>query len=139
MSSVRKLARLESEDRRLLLGAGLILTLIRLGLWILPWRLVVAAVGVIPMPWRGTVAPSRAAWAIRSGSRVVPGATCLTQSLALHYLLNRSGHESRLFLGVAKGTSGFEAHAWVEHNGEPLLDEPDEVARYSRLLTMERI
>jgi len=29
-------------------------------------------------------------WAVRVASRPIPGATCLTQSLALHYLLMRA-------------------------------------------------
>ena len=137
MNSVRKFAQLQSEDRRLLVEAGLVLLWIRLGLRILPWRVAVAAAGNLRFLRRRQLAPSRAAWAIRSAGRIVPGATCLTQALALQYLLNRAGHASRLSLGVAKGADGFEAHAWVEHEGEPLLDEPEELARYSRLLTME--
>ena len=139
MNSVRKLARLNSEDRRLLLEAGLILIRIRLSLLILPWRRAVAAARTLPMRAPRRVAPSHAAWAIRNASRMVPGATCLTRALALQHLLNRAGHATRLSLGVSNGACGFEAHAWVEHDGEPLLDAPEELARYARLLTMDRL
>lgn len=44
----------------------------------------------------------------------VPGATCLTQALALQYVLGRAGHASRLKIGVRRDESGaFRAHAWV--------------------------
>ena len=139
MNSVRKLARLESEDRWLLLEAGLILIWIRLSLWMLPWRRAVAAAANLPMPTPRRVAPLHAAWAIRNASRLVPGATCLTRALALQYLLNRVGHAARLSLGVTNGAHGFVAHAWVEYEGEPLLDEPEELENYARLLTMDRL
>ena len=139
MSPVRKLLRLAPEDRRLLIESGLILIWIRLGLWILPWRRAVAAAGNLRIFGSRQVEPLRAAWAIRNASRMIPGATCLTQALALQCLLNRAGHTSRLSLGVANGDGAFEAHAWVEHDGEPLLEKPEELARYSRLLTMDRL
>jgi len=80
----------------------------------------------------------RLVWAVRAASRRIPAASCLTQSLALHCLLARAGHRSEIRIGVAKNAeAGFQAHAWVEYAGQPLLSIPEEVERYVRLLTVE--
>lgn len=58
------------------------------------------------------------AWAVRHVSRVVPGATCLTQALAAQLLLSRRGYASRLRIGVARAPGdGLRAHAWLESGG----------------------
>lgn len=56
---------------------------------------------------------------------------CLIRSLVLLRLLARRSIPSTLVIGVRKN-SGFEAHAWVEHDGEPILP-PGE---YTRLMEM---
>ena len=81
---------------------------------------------------------SRLVWAVRAASRRIPAASCLTQSLALHCLLTRAGHAAQIHIGVAKDpTSKFHAHAWVEHEGEPLLSDPAEIVDYVHLLAVE--
>lgn len=55
-------------------------------------------------------------------ARLVPRATCLTQAMALQWLLARSGHASELFVGVRQAAGGqFEAHAWVSCNQRIVL------------------
>lgn len=46
--------------------------------------------------------------------------TCLEESLTLWYLLQRQRIPVSLRIGVRKENEKFEAHAWVEHNGEAL-------------------
>jgi hypothetical protein len=60
--------------------------------------------------------------AVLRASRVVPRATCLTQALAARRMLERRGRPAVLRIGVARGTS-FEAHAWVECDGEMVIGE----------------
>jgi len=55
---------------------------------------------------------------------------CLSQSLALRYLLLRKGIESELRLGVSAGRDGLDAHAWLEKDGAVLNDHPSVVSRY---------
>jgi hypothetical protein len=58
---------------------------------------------------------------VRRTLAIVPGDTrCLTQSLVLTRLLAARGVESRIVIGVKPGDA-FAAHAWVEHDGVPLL------------------
>lgn len=56
----------------------------------------------------------------------VPGDTrCLVRSLVLTRLLASRGIQAKLVIG-ARTTPEFLAHAWVEHDGEPVLDPGDE-------------
>ena len=119
--------RLSTAERRLFFGALALVTLIRLALWTVPFRMTQKAiaaarrpVGKKPAPDRGTI--RRVAWAVEAASRRVPGATCLTQGLAVQVLLGRLGQPSELRLGVAQTASGkLEAHAWVEANGRVII------------------
>lgn len=56
---------------------------------------------------------------------LVPGDTrCLTRSLVLTRLLARRGIPAKLVIG-ARGGPDFLAHAWVEHNDQPVLSPGD--------------
>jgi hypothetical protein len=46
--------------------------------------------------------------------------TCLEESLVLWYFLRGYGLAPKLRIGVHKADGKFEAHAWVEHEGETL-------------------
>lgn len=64
----------------------------------------------------------RVAWGVRAASRLIPGATCLTQALAGQYLLGRAGIASTVRIGVnASGDKGFAAHAWLVSDSTILL------------------
>jgi hypothetical protein len=69
--------------------------------------------------------------------RYVPGATCLSRSLALAWILRGRGVEATVRIGVK--TAGqhmrrgrLEAHAWVEAKGVAVQDAPP---GYAALLT----
>ena len=141
---MRRLTRfisLPQAEQTLFLRALLRVGAIRLGLWLLPSRTVLHA--VLGMEGRGRRGAGRhpvdrLAWAIRAAARYVPGATCLTQALALQWLLVRSGHISSVHLGAKKSPEGkFEAHAWVECDGLVVTDDLEKceaftpVARYT--------
>ena len=85
-------------------------------------------------PDSGTASPediTRLARAVRRTLRLVPTDTrCLSQSLVLTALLARRGVRSTLVIGVSPGES-FGAHAWIEHQGVPLL--PAHEADFQRL------
>jgi hypothetical protein len=71
--------------------------------------------------WEGV----RLAKATRATLRLLPTDTrCLMQSLVLLGLLSRRAIGSVLVV-AAKADRGFEAHAWVEHDGRPLLPAGD--------------
>ena len=127
MTRLGKFLRLPPAERRLLVGATLLVIAIRLGLSLLPFptlRRWLARAASAPAGGERTARPSveRLAWAVTVGSRYVPAATCLTQALAAQTLLVRHGHPASLRIGVARGAGGqFEAHAWVESQGRLVI------------------
>lgn len=58
---------------------------------------------------------------------------CLRRALTLQWLLARRGLATEMRLGVARGETGIEAHAWLEFEGAVVGDSRQEIARYQRL------
>jgi hypothetical protein len=83
----------------------------------------------------GTLAEVRAvAAAVNASSRygLFRGA-CLQRSLVLSYLLHRRGTPHELVIGADLNEKGFNAHAWVECEGQVINDEPDVRERFGVL------
>jgi hypothetical protein len=73
-------------------------------------------------------------WAVQAAARRIPGATCLTQALALHILLRRHGHNACLQIGVAPAAGRpFRAHAWIECDNRILLGALPDLHSFSPL------
>ena len=122
-------------DRKLLVLAGALLLAVRLGLWLLPFRVVrrlaLGAAAAAGKP--AGLPPERIAWAVATAARFVPGATCLPRALVAESLLRRMGYAATLHIGVTRGDDRtLEAHAWVEHLGKVVVGEAG-VERYSTL------
>ncbi len=67
------------------------------------------------------------AWAVKHTSRIVPFASCLTQALALQFMLARRGHTSAIRVGVKNDqASSFRAHAWVIWDDTVLIGGTEE-------------
>jgi hypothetical protein len=133
-SRIRRFIELPPEDRLLIVRTVFLLGMVRVGLWILPLRLIR---GMLPHndTSRLQIPVARLIWAVRAAGTVVPRTSCLVQSLALQNLLARSGHAAVVHVGVSKG-SGFEAHAWVEYNKRVILGGPA-IDRYTPILALE--
>ncbi len=59
-------------------------------------------------------------------------ANCLKQALLIWFLLGRRSISSEIKIGMQKDPDcTFSAHAWVECNGEPLIDSKDTIDRFS--------
>jgi hypothetical protein len=104
------------------------MTSIRLALWLLPFRVVRAAVRRFAAPRRGFMnrpTVDDVTSAVARAARVVPRATCLTQSLTASVLLGRHGYPTTLRLGVAREAGRFDAHAWVECEGRVVVGDAD--------------
>ena len=76
----------------------------------------------------------RRAHAIKRAARLVPGASCLTQALALQNVLSRCGESTSLVLGVDADDKRFQAHAWIEWQGRVIIGGP--VERWKPLLSV---
>lgn len=117
--------------------------LYRLGLWILPFRLIrkwtVGYIDKTAPRIGGDQVAAEIVKGVRSASRYVPGASCLTQALAARKLLSHHGQESELKIGVAKSRGDFEAHAWLEIDGRIVLGKQRMHSRYVVLGTSETL
>ncbi len=122
MRSLRRFARLPRAEKFLLLRALFVVSVTRLGLWLLPTGTLRRIAVRTGKKARGAPQLMRLVWAVKVVSRYVPVASCLTQALALQWLLMRSGYASRVHLGVRKDSERkFEAHAWVECEGRVVI------------------
>jgi hypothetical protein len=77
-------------------------------------------------PTTGTLVEARRLGrAVTRTLTLVPGDTrCLVRSLVLTRLLARRGIPAKLVIG-ARAAPDFLAHAWVEHDGDPVLAPGD--------------
>ena len=123
----------------MLLRALSVVCILRLALWILPFRILRSTLDRVN-PQR-TNAPAltfleakKIASTVRRASRYVPAASCLTQALATQLLLTRGGVAVVFRIGVAKGINGqFEAHAWLESHGRIIIGKSRDLHRYKVL------
>jgi hypothetical protein len=142
MSRIRRFLALAPAERRLLLRATLLVAAVRVARAVLPWPALRRLVSWAARPGRsprGVVAvpPGRLGWAVEVAGRYVPGATCLTQALALQIWLGRHGQPAALRLGVALGAEErLEAHAWLEHEGRVIIGAAER-PRYTPLPPLE--
>jgi hypothetical protein len=120
-------------ERRILALAGVAVALARLGLWLLPFRVLLRCAERIPARLTG-VTVEQAAWAVSVASSIVPRATCLTQALAALALLHLHGHAATIHLGVRRDEHAqLNAHAWVESGDAVVVGGPrTELAEFVR-------
>jgi hypothetical protein len=120
-------------ERRLLRRATLVVGFVRAGLWVTSFETIRRHLDsrAVAKPVEPCANAAELAWATQAVARRIPNATCLTQSLALQYLLARAGQPSSLRIGVARDASGFRAHAWVDAGGRIFLSRPQDVAGYA--------
>jgi hypothetical protein len=135
-------SRLETRDKILFLVAGLLVVTVRVGLWILPFRVLYR----ISRKLCGAMAPrsrwntADVIWAVRAMSARVPHASCLTQALAAQVLLSWNDQRPDLRIGVARSAAGvFEAHAWVEWQGKILIGGGRSHSKFTALPHFDRI
>jgi hypothetical protein len=79
--------------------------------------------------------PAAIARMILRAGHLVPRTSCLVRAMAAKVLLAANGKASLIHIGVAGTGESFEAHAWVECDGEVVLGG-EEAGRYRTLLTL---
>lgn len=99
-------------------------------------RILRATAGRAPLlPLTDHTVVTAAADAISMAAAVFPGrALCLEQSLALYLWLRRRGAPVALRLGVQ--ACPFQAHAWVEYEGEPVNEDREWLKRFTLMPSM---
>ena len=137
LKKFQRLAALSADEQWLLAYSAAVVALIRIALWLLPFHWLCRRAGRSGTISKRlvTIPVSRLTWAVQVVARRIPGASCLTQAMALQWLLVRSGRAASLQIGVAKNSGrGFESHAWVECEGQVLLDNDDVAARFAPIV-----
>ena len=133
------------SEQRLLLNVLVVVVIVRLALWVLPFKTVRGRVAGLRTKKSGQAPVSflqvkRLASAVKRASRYVPMASCLTQALATQVLLKRLGERGILRIGVTKGSEGkFEAHAWIESHGRIIIGGSRDLHRYTVLSGLEEL
>jgi hypothetical protein len=146
-SAMRKLYRLvflPFQKKKLLCQSFFLVWIIRICLWFMPYKKL--SDGLFRFNSKDSSPDGK--WevikevsnAVRSVSRFVPSATCLTQALAVRTLLRLRGQKSKLQIGVARDENQkFLAHAWIEVEGRVVIGETADLKQYSVLtITRER-
>lgn len=138
MVRIVKFARLPFAEQQLWVKAYVLLLLVRLGLWLLPFqRLQTLLTHYSAAPVRCKVDPrygNRMIRALTVLSAYVPHATCLTQALAAQAWLERHGYATRIQIGVVKDEAGrLQAHAWLECGGNIVIGDSGDLSRYTLL------
>jgi hypothetical protein len=139
MIKFRKFFDLSRPDRRLLISATIALGAVRFGLWVIPFRFLHTVLLRLERPRfrfqrKGRPSVGRIVWAVKIASPIVPSATCLAQALATKLLLRRRGYDPALRIGVTRNEAGeFQAHAWIEYDGDIVLGYLSDMSRYSKL------
>lgn len=124
------------KEKGLILKSLLLVAVIRVLLWLLPVRFLQRL-----FTWNCGENPNGAEsdWgeitrivrSVRSVSRFIPHATCLTQALAASLLMRSIGQDSELKIGVTKDdASRLRAHAWLEKDGQIILGELPDQGRF---------
>jgi len=127
---------------RLLFEAALVLNFVRIGLRLLPFRIVRRALDGYATRLRtdhadrATDEVGDITHAVTAIGRRLPGTTtCLIDALAADAMLRRRGHASTLCFGVLPPRSrprSLEAHAWIEYRGAVVLGAVDDLADFHR-------
>ena len=135
-SLARRARRLPASSWGTLVQVLPVLLVVRMALWVLPYRTVSRLFDVPPdevaartkeTPRRTVALVRTVAWA---GRTLLADRPCLTQAIAGRWLLARRGYVSDLKMGVRRkeGGGGIAAHAWLEMDGRIVLgggDSPD--------------
>ena len=123
----RRSRALEPGDRWLVIEAVILIAIVQAGFRTLSFaRLLRLLARVKQVRHRSHHPQSRIGWAVNAAARLVPGRTCLSDSLAADVMLCRRGYQSSLRIGVKRRDCRAEApqaHAWVECDGAIVAGE----------------
>jgi len=140
MSRLHRFLNLPTADRALLVRSVFWVGTLRLGLWLLPFRLLrqlVVVAGRCPAGVESpdSDSPARIGWAVKTAGRCIPRATCLTQALAAQVMLLQHGcRDVQLRIGVYRREGPrLEAHAWVNCGGRAVVGTTEDLARFTLL------
>ena len=138
LREMSRFGKLTALERGILVRALLLLPAIGLGLRMVGFRKVQAMLNASRATDSCELAPNAALKIALAAAPMVSiaarrglyRANCLPTSLVLAHLLRKHGIAVDLRIGVRKVAGALEAHAWVEHYGQPLNDAMDVHERF---------
>lgn len=142
MKRLLRLAK-NSRGKKLFVQTYPIMTLVRLGLLLLPFNRLSAMVGKSNHLTFLAIAPhqvnaGRIAQAVYRSSKYQPGSPmCLARALTTAVLMNIYSLPYELNIGVAKGESGIDAHAWIVSQDRVIVGNLPDLSRYVPMSTKE--
>lgn len=130
LNNFARYLRLLRRHHRALIASFFVLLVVRIGLTFSSYRNVQ---GWTDRYARLSRRPARVpvlVWSITHTAKVIPGATCLTQALALRFLMVRAGEGCTIRIGVRETNDRpFDAHAWVIYQGRALIGGSEQELR----------
>ncbi|AFZ02150.1 lasso peptide biosynthesis B2 protein [Calothrix sp. PCC 6303] len=146
MRKLRYFLRMRSRDRILLLMTFILMGTIRLGLWLLPFRVLIKLHTktmhlLQKVPNSTQVSLAHIIAYVNLSTRYMPGgAKCLARALTTQVLMHRYNHLGELRIGVSKNTVGsIEAHAWIEHQGQIIIGNLEDLPRFIPLPSLNSV
>ncbi|MEL6581827.1 MAG: lasso peptide biosynthesis B2 protein [Cyanobacteria bacterium J06607_15] len=128
---------LRTGGKKLFLQTYVVMTVIRLGLLLLPFSrlqdLVLKSEQLtwLAIPGSGQTVRSIVLAVYRSGKYSPGNPLCLARALTTAVLMNIYGFPHQIEIGVAKGKDGkIEAHAWVTSEGKVIVGNLPDLSRY---------
>lgn len=146
MKRLRNFFQMSNRARVLLSAAFILLTGVRLGLLLLPFCNLFKLITNISEGFLHNIAANKVSlgqiiWAVNVVTRYTPGgAKCLTRAFTTQILMNWCGYKPELRIGVAKSETGiFEAHAWIEYQGQVVIGYLQDLPRFVPLPSLEGV
>jgi hypothetical protein len=138
----RRFRKRPPQDRKLIFRAALILPLTEIGLRLFGfrrWKEIIEKFSLPPRLSQSLPADLQREKALRAARAVrsveLHGPTrpnCLERSITLWWMLRRDSVNAELQIGARKVGGKFEAHAWVELDGQVLNDGAEVHQHYAR-------
>ena len=146
-----KFLSLTNRERLLLIETFLLLGLVRLGLWLLPYQTLLHLLErissrTLDSRYNGSqthnalsrnsksqaIELSYIVKAVNTSTYYMPGgAKCLARALTTQVLMKQQGYSPQLRIGVIKTELGkLDAHAWIEYQGVIVIGELPNLSQY---------
>lgn len=139
MTKLQRFMQLPRADKARLVIAAALLAAIRIGLWALPFQTFQRLFARIQRGRKpseqGQLSVNTVVWSIDAVSRRMWwAATCLTRALAAQVMLERSGMNTCLKIGVNMDDKReLHAHAWLEAEGQVVIGGDGDLSEYTLL------
>jgi hypothetical protein len=122
MHRLRRIRILAARNWKILLRAGIVVLVFRIGLSLLRYRKISRWIPPVAAKSVSDEELTVIMWSVHHAARVIPRATCLTQALAAQYLSARAGRATSIRIGVApEAGRRLRAHAWLVDGNRVLI------------------